>query len=167
MRATLLGHRLVFAALITYMATQAHGWAGGLATRPSVTVLTWLGVTLATCLLQSRWALLAIALGTQLGIHFGTSGVHTHCEMQMSMNQMTLGHLISGTLAWFLLILSEQAFLLAVEVFNVVVARLVGFANVVCTELPIIPGNFDSKTIFENNFLLQVFERRGPPIFSM
>ena len=167
MRQSLLGHRIVFAALITYMATQAHGWAGGLATRPSVTLMTWFGVTIASSFTKNRFTLLVIALGTQLGIHFGTAGVHAHCDMQISMNQMTIGHIIAGTIAWLLLIVSERAFLSALEALAFVVVRVLRILECAAIEFTQSTKFFVSQIGANTRFILHIVERRGPPIFSM
>ena len=167
MHTTLLGHRLVFAALVTYMATQAHGWAGGLATRPSVTILTWVGVSAATILMRTNHALLVVALGTQLGIHFGTAGVHTHCTMQLSMIQMAIGHIIAGTLAWILLYFSERSYLLGIEALKFALSRMCFQFQYLHVEYREAIHFFATCFLHKSQLILHTFERRGPPAFSM
>ena len=101
--------RFLFASLVTYMATQAHGWAGGVATPYAFTALTWAAVVALSFRNQSRTILLVLSLGVQLIIHFGTMAGHVHA-MNTSEEAMVLGHVVAGIAAWAITVLSEDRF---------------------------------------------------------
>lgn len=103
--------RFLFSSLITYIATQAHGWAGGVATPYWFTVLTWVFVTLISLRITSKAALFAISIGVQLSIHFGSMATSTHSHnMNTSNTSMVLGHIAAGIAAWAITIIAERPF---------------------------------------------------------
>lgn len=101
--------RFLFASLVTYLATQAHGWAGGVATPYWFTVLTWLVVSLGSLRIKSRLLLLVVSVGVQLAIHFGSMNSHAH-NMNTSEEAMLIGHTLAGIAAWAITVLSEDRF---------------------------------------------------------
>ncbi len=101
--------RFLFSALVTYLATQAHGWAGGVATPYWFTITTWALVTFVSIRVKSRAALLGISLGVQLTIHYGTMSSHAH-SMNTSEEAMILGHVLAGFAAWAITVFSEDRF---------------------------------------------------------
>ncbi|MEN9692916.1 MAG: hypothetical protein RLZZ330_560 [Actinomycetota bacterium] len=103
--------RFLFAALITYIATQAHGWAGGVATPYWFTTLTWILVSIVSIKIRSRTLLLVLSIGVQLIIHYGSMLNSSHAyPMNTSGNSMVVGHVIAGIAAWAITILAERPF---------------------------------------------------------
>ena len=166
MRNLNFAHRMLFAALITYIATQAHGWAGGYATKPIVTFSVWLVVSAVSVWTQNRNALLALAVVTQLGIHFGTLGSHTHHNMQMSVTQMAYAHIVAGVLAWLLLVFSERAYILGSRALRFVIARIEILLTTLDTEVRRNRVVLIDVSALHTLFLNHVLIRRGPPVFS-
>lgn len=114
--------RFLFSSLVTYIATQAHGWAGGVATPYWFTITTWALVTFVSIKVNSRSVLLFISLGVQLAIHYGTMSSHAH-SMNTSEEAMIIGHILAGFSAWAITVFSEDrftAFNVALSLFNFV-----------------------------------------------
>ena len=157
---------MLFAALITYISTQAHGWAGGYATKPVVTVALWISVTLISLRTRNRYALLVVAIVTQLGVHFGTLGSHSHHHMQLTVAQMTYAHIAAGAMAWLLLVLSERAYILGSQALRFVIARIEILFTAV-PELGLAPHTtfIEIRQLHTIN-LDHILIRRGPPAFS-
>ena len=101
--------RFLFASLVTYMATQAHGWAGGVATPYLFTAVTWAIVIALALKIKSRTLLLGLSLGVQLAIHFGAMQSHVHA-MNTSNEAMVIGHIVAGLAVWAITVLSEDRF---------------------------------------------------------
>jgi hypothetical protein len=160
------GHRALFSALITYISTQAHGWAGGYATKPAVTLAVWIAVTFISLRTRNRHSLLALAIVTQLGIHFGTLGSHAHHHMQLTVAQMAYAHIAAGFAAWVLLVFSERAYELGSQALRFAIARFKFLANIISIDFPLIRSEwFAIKRLCSTN-LQHILIRRGPPVFS-
>lgn len=101
--------RLLFASLVTYLATQAHGWAGGVATPYWFTVITWMLVSILSLRTKSHSLLLLLSIGVQLAIHFGSMHSHVH-EMNTSNTAMVVGHTVAGLAAWAITVFGEDRF---------------------------------------------------------
>ena len=166
MRTLNFAHRVLFAALITYISTQAHGWAGGYATKPVVTVALWISVTFISLRTSNRYALLILAIVTQLGVHFGTLGAHSHHHMQLTVAQMTYAHVAAGAVAWSLLIFSERAYILGSKALRFVVARIEILYGLVAIEIPRARTEWFSIKDLRTVKLEHILIRRGPPALS-
>lgn len=152
--------RFLFASLITYIATQAHGWAGGVATPYWFTVSTWVLVTIAAMRIQNKTFLLGLSIGVQLAIHFGSMFTPGHLHnMNTSNTAMVFGHIAAGFGAWAITILAERPF----TSLNVA-TRLFGWTR---SESPYSFKSFNwSLKTFSSQFTYLNHFGRAPPAFS-
>jgi hypothetical protein len=149
--------RFLFSTLVTYLATQAHGWAGGVATPYWFTITTWALVTFVSIRVKSRAVLLGISLGVQLAIHYGTMSSHAHA-MNTSEEAMILGHVLAGFAAWAITVFSEGRF----TSFNVALSLFKFGKSPSIKDQPIL---WTLQRLFtqETNFR---FSSRAPPVPS-
>lgn len=153
--------RFLFASLITYIATQAHGWAGGVATPYWFTSLTWVLVTFVSLRIQSKTFLLGLALGVQLVIHFGSmvSASHQH-EMNTSNTSMVIGHIVAGIAAWAITVLAERPFI-ALDI----ATKLFGWHTSISFN-PLRTFNWSLKTFYSSFINTNQVGRAPPASFS-
>ena len=149
--------RFLFASLVTYMATQAHGWAGGVATPYAFTALTWAAVVALSFRIQSRALLLVLSLGVQLIIHVGTMAGHVHA-MNTSEEAMLLGHVVAGVAAWAITVLSEDRF----TAFSVALS-LFRFSRATVAQIKTFYWTIKTFCTQQTNFR---FSGRSPPALS-
>ncbi len=149
--------RFLFASLVTYIATQAHGWAGGVATPYIFTAFTWFAVILLSLRISSRKMLLALSLGVQLAIHFGSMHSHMH-EMNTSNTAMVVGHIVAGVVAWAITVLSEDRFSIFANALS-----LFKFAS---PKIDFLKTSHWSLKTYSSDIFKITFGSRAPPVFS-
>jgi hypothetical protein len=156
---------MLFAFIVTYVATQAHGWAGGVATQYWQTTLIGLFVTAISHIVKKQSGLLALALFVQLAVHFGTGADHSNHHMTMSANAMTFAHIASALIAWLLLINSEKVFGSVIEFLASIATSAIQLWSTNAIILPKHLAQTDFRFVLKSQ-LLQHYEGRGPPVFS-
>jgi len=159
--------RLLFAGLITYVATQAHGWAGGYAADPRLTFGVWLGLSMTAVLWRDVKFVALIALATQALVHLaGTSACTMHHAGMMSSQQMLVAHTVVGIAAAALMINVDGA-IHALDRALVAIARKFTSNPIHTLRVQTLPSVSVAETLWRVHGLQlrNVIEGRGPPVF--